>query len=241
MFDDVGPRRVDLRGASKKQDRRALLARAQREREERELQRKRTREAQRLQTCYRAHLDLSRARAAVRAWFDSDVVQPFAPRMAGLTRALLFFFSEAQLADTERLHRLLTLLLQSAAAEDANANACAAMCSTEDGAKSWQHLSRRLVELCLPRLLPPRASPTGVELQAVLYLTDSARWSWRALLAPARATHVEMLAHRSQLELGRRGLHGAVAGALHALLPPLTRSSVSAPTPPAARGPAPRR
>ena len=89
---------------------------------------------------------------------------------------------------------------------------------TEDGAKSWQHLSRRLVELCLPRLLPPRASPTGVELQAVLYLTDAARWGWRALLAPARATHVEMLAHRSQLELGRRGLHGAVAGALHALL-----------------------
>ena len=108
MFDDVGPR-VDLRGASKKQDRRALLARAQREREERELQRKRTREAQRLQTCYRAHLDLSRARAAVRASFDSEVVQPFAPRMAGLTRALLFFFSEAQLADAERLHRLLTL------------------------------------------------------------------------------------------------------------------------------------
>ena len=49
MFDDSGPR-VDLRGASKKQDRRALLARAQREREERELQRKRAREALRLQT-----------------------------------------------------------------------------------------------------------------------------------------------------------------------------------------------
>ena len=102
MFDDSGPR-VDLRGASKKQDRRALLARAQREREERELQRKRAREALRLQTCYRAHLDLGRARAAARASFDSEMALAFAPRAAGLIRALLFFFSEVQPADAERL------------------------------------------------------------------------------------------------------------------------------------------
>ena len=232
MFDDSGPR-VDLRGASKKQDRRALLARAQREREERELQRKRAREAQRVQTCYRAHLDLCRARAAARTSFDSEMALAFAPRTAGLIRALLFFFSEAQPADAERLRRLLAQLLQSAAADEAGANACAMMCATEDGAKSWQHLSRRLVELCLPRMLPPRASPDGVELQAVLYLTDATRWLWRPRLAPARATHVEMLAHRSQLELGSRGVHASVAGALGALLPPLTCNTVAAPPAPA--------
>ena len=232
MFDDSGPR-VDLRGASKKQDRRALLARAQREREERELQRKRAREALRLQTCYRAHIDLGRARAAARASFDSEMALAFAPRAAGLIRALLFYFSEAQPADAERLRRLLAQLLQSAAADEADANACAIMCATEDGAKSWQHLSRRLIELCLPRVLPPRSSPDGVELQAVLYLTDATRWHWRPRLAPARATHVEMLAHRSQLELGSRGVHAAVAVALGELLPPLTRETVAAPPAPA--------
>ena len=232
MFDDSGPR-VDLRGASKKQDRRALLARAQREREERELQRKRAREALRLQTCYRAHIDLGRARAAARASFDSEMALAFAPRAAGLIRALLFFFSEAQPADAERLRRLLAQLLQSAAADEADGNACAIMCATEDSAKSWQHLSRRLIELCLPRVLPPRSSPDGVELQAVLYLTDATRWHWRPRLAPARATHVEMLAHRSQLELGSRGVHAAVALALGALLPPLTRETVAAPPAPA--------
>jgi hypothetical protein len=109
-----------------------------------------------MHTCYRAHLDLGRARAAARASFDSEMALAFAPRAAGLIRALLFFFSEAQPADAERLRRLLAQLLQSAAADEVDANASAIMCATEDGAKSWQHLSRRLIELCLPRVLPPR-------------------------------------------------------------------------------------
>ena len=142
MFDDA-PTRVDLRGASKKQDRRALLARAQREREERELQRRRTREATRIQSTYRAHLDLSCARAAARASFDVQMGEAFPPRAAVLMRTLLLFFGSGDSQpDAQRLHRLLQRLLQSAAAGDADSNACAAMCSTEDGAKSWQHLSR---------------------------------------------------------------------------------------------------
>ena len=228
MFDDA-PSRVDLRGASKKQDRRALLARAQKEREERELQRKRLRSAVTIQACTRAHLDLKRARAAARGSFDAALAEPFAPRAVALMRALLFFFNES--TDAMRLHQLLALLLQSALA-DAAGNACTLMCATEGGAGSWQHLSRRLIELCLPRLLPPRASPDGVELQAVLYLTDSSRWQWVASLAPERAAVVAALAQRSLLELGRRGLHGAIAAALHALLPALTHESVRAPPTP---------
>ena len=230
MFDDA-PSRVDLRGASKKQDRRALLARAQKEREERELQRKRLRAAVTIQACTRAHLDLGRARAAARGSFDAALAEPFAPRALVLMRGLLFFFNES--SDAMRLHQLLALLLQSAALADAACNACALMCATEAGAGSWQHLSRRLIELCLPRLLPPRASPDGVEMQAVLYLTDSSRWQWVSSLAPERAAAVAALAQRSLLELGRRGLHGAIAAALHALLPALTQGSVHSPPTPA--------
>ena len=107
MFDDA-PSRVDLRGASKKQDRRALLARAQKEREERELQRKRLRAAVTIQACTRAHLDLKRARAAARGSFDAALAEPFAPRAVALMRALLFFFNES--TDAMRLHQLLALL-----------------------------------------------------------------------------------------------------------------------------------
>ena len=224
MFDDSGPR-VDLRGASKKQDRRALLARAQREREERELQRKRAREALRLQTCYRAHLDLGRARAAARASFDSEMARLCAESGRPHQGAPLLPVQPAGGGA-----QLLAQLLQSAAADEADANACA-MCATEDGARAGS-TSRAGSSSCASPGCSPRSSRTASSCR-LCCTSPTRRWHWRPRLTPARATHVEMLAHRSQLELGSRSVHAAVAVALGALLPPLTRETVVAPPAPA--------
>ncbi|KAL1511301.1 hypothetical protein AB1Y20_006106 [Prymnesium parvum] len=231
MFFDGGSTKkaVDLRGKSKKEDRQALIARAEKAREERERQRQRQRAAVQLQACFRSHLDLRRASTSERHAFDEACRRGHSSLLTdgwafkALTSSLLFFHRSAEREDSARRQVLMRMLLESAEGTSISTNVCAQLCSTADGAAMWQHQSRRLVQLALPGLRatqqpasgPPSAS---LELRVAIYLTESAHWSWASLLPSERQAELPGLAHATLKQLGPRGLHAAVVEATRALL-----------------------
>ena len=240
-----GKKAVDLRGKSKKEDRQVrrllarfpmaypsqrralcwqmLIARAERAREEREKQRQRLRAALFLQSSIRARLDLRRVAADERTRFDAGCHDEERQRAAisdagtfvALTRSLLFFHSDAEPSDAERRRRLLQMMLQAAGSVDLSTNACAQLCGTVAGAATWQHQSRRLIELSLPHLADGAAS---LEIRCALYLTDPSGWRWASLLSAERAAALPQLARTTLLQLARKGLHAAVVRAVRPTL-----------------------
>ena len=151
MFFDGGSsskKAVDLRGKSKKEDRSALIARAEKAREDRERQRRRLRAATQMQASFRAQLDLRRAMALERRLFDDACESRRAAiiadgaAFAALTSSLLFFHQLREPADAGRRRTLLQMLLESAESSSVATNVCAQLCSSAEGAVRWQHQSR---------------------------------------------------------------------------------------------------
>ena len=235
MFDDKR-KKVDLRGKSKNDDRKAVLARAAKEREERAQVRLRLTAALTLQAAARSWRSTHQLNTALRAAFDERIAGLDAATFAGhaphLISLLLRFHRHAEPSDAGRRGQLLALLLQSAAQPGLETNACARTLS-EDGspADRWLHQMRRLAELCLPHLLDggssAAASVPTVELRALSYLLDASAWKWAALLPAAIQAGLPAFATAIALSAAKRDLFARSTVALRCLLPPPSGSSPS--------------
>ena len=224
MFGFDERKKVDLRGKSKKEDRQAMLARAAREREERQRMRERLRATVVIQAAYRAACDLRIFRATLRVRFDAELAPldpaSFAPHATNLVRDLLAFHLHSEPSDTARRRALLQLLLLSATRADAESNPCVRGVLADS--RCWAHQMFRVGQLCVPHLLQAEVPATpSVELRMVGYLLNPSSWQpWVALLPPASVATLPSIATQIAGGLGRSGLHNVVRSALLTLLPP---------------------
>lgn len=129
-----------------------LIARAEKAREDRQKERQRQRAALTVQSCFRAYLDLRRVTAAERRQFDESFADNERRRailcdarsFCALTRSLLFFHKHKEPSDGERRRTILQMWLQATEGrvDDATTNPCVQLCSSVDGATTWQHQGR---------------------------------------------------------------------------------------------------
>lgn len=222
-------RNVTLRGSSKLQNKREILERAQREREQRNAQRQRLQAALHLQSCWRRRSARRRLAATVRKEWDEDFEQ--ARRYAGtpsivplLTRLCRGFASfhgaiPKNGQDPERRRLLCELILANTHEHDAASNWCLAMLSRAriddsavDSATTWRVQLTRLFATTLRDLSEtpgPDLGAFSAELGLMVLATDVHAWPFFAALPAGRVAE----ATRAALLLAE----AIASGELHAI------------------------
>eukprot|EP00741_Cyanophora_paradoxa_P023298 tig00000254_g22505.t1 len=180
MFDGGAQRRrdVSLRGASAKQSREEVLAKARQEREARSSSRAQERAATLLQVAWRRARVLSGERATERRAFDAEAAAgalESGERLALLVRRLLFFVRAAE--DDARLARVLQALA-SGLATGVGA-AYLSLAAAPAGRLTLVHQLRGLSSLALAslrRAVASGAAPPALPLQFLLSYSQTAGW-----------------------------------------------------------------
>ncbi|KAI9199312.1 uncharacterized protein BJ171DRAFT_216009 [Polychytrium aggregatum] len=159
-------RNINLGGHNTRQDKSALLRKAQLEREQREAERLRQKSASLIQAVWRSYCVRARAKNAERAIWDriAGVSNPCDESVLQLGKRLLFFFDSA--TDAQRLLLFLRVIVEAGAGGQPR---CTEILTKQELAGAWLHQLSRLVEVVVV-LLKPTTNANVLCSEHILFL-----------------------------------------------------------------------